>query len=411
MNYQEIVNSQQSLVTHREMLPFGSFYRKQKDGKYRLIIDLKQELSDSIVFCEALKKDQEWSEGHRSRQQVQFCLESDEQGLRAVELEQGNFQTLAQLLFDEPATIAANGFIERVVNDLFDITDKLHSDGLYQLCYAPRNIFVRKGDTAPLLLFHGSFYTGVNDVKSLYAGVEDFIAPEVMSREGADERSDVYGMGKLLEYLFDQSSMPLEYRRVVKKATAADPAARYKSIAQMRAAISARRGMKRSVIALVAAVVIALLGVWAYFDLMPQTEYIEFVEPVPKEVVEDPFDQGDFDPELGFVMGDDSIAMTEEDLRYMAKLEEIFRKRFESVAEKALSKVYDSQRMNSSEKNFMAGSNKMMEELMEQQNAMAGDMGISEDRASAIAQEVINRITAEKQRNLPTKGYIKENEE
>ena len=407
MNYQEMVNAQQSLASHQEPLPFGKLYRKQIDGKYRLVIDLKQDLADSIVFCEALKKDQEWSAHHGGRHQVPYVLNGDASGVHRIELEQGNFLTLSQLLFDEPATIAANGFVERVINDLFDMTEKLHADGICQLCYAPKNIFVRKGDTAPLLLCHGSFYTGVNDTKSLYEGVEDYVAPEVMSREGADERSDVYGMGKLIEYLFSQSAMPFEYKQVVKKATNANPDKRFKSLAQMRSAITARRSTLRSAIALVVAVVIALLAIWLYFELMPQTEYIEFVEPVQEEVTDNPYDNAVFNPEVGLIEGDDSMLMSEQDRQYMAKAEEIFRKRFEAAADEALSKVYNNKRMTSAEKKIMAGNQTIVDELMKQQMEMANEMGISEDRAAAIAEEVISHVNTKKQEDLPSNGYIK----
>ena len=409
MNYQEMVNAQQNLASNQETLPFGKFYRKQIDGKYYQVIDLKQELSDSIVFCEAIKKDQEWTTSHKSNHQMQFVLDADESGSYRLILEQGSYQPLSQLLYNEPATIAVNGFIDKVINSLFDMTERLHSDSILQLCYAPQNIFVRKGDTNPLLLCHGSFYTGVNDVQSLYAGVENYVAPEVMSREGCDERSDVYGMGCLIAFLFEQGSMPLEYKQVVKKATAADPAKRFKTIQQMRSAIAAKRSMLRSAIALLVALVIAFLGVWLYLELVPQTNYIEFVEPAPQENAIDPYADGQFDPELGLIMGD-SIAMSEEDRKYMAKAEDIFRKRFEAVAEESLSKIYDNKRMNSSEKRIMAGDQKMVEELMKLETEMATEMGISEERAAAIALDVITHITTEKQEGLTKNGYIKGDE-
>lgn len=405
MNYQEMVNAQQNLTARRETLPFGKFYRKQLDNKYRQVIDLKKSLADSVVFCEALRKDQQWTAGHGSRQQIKFVLSADEAGVHGIDLEQGHFLTLAQLLFDEPATIAASGFVDRVINDLFDVTEKLHADGIYQLCYSPQTVFVRKGDTTPLLLFHGSFYTDVNDVQSLYEGVADYVAPEVMSREAYDERSDIYSLGKFIAYLFAQGSIPFEYKQVVKKATAADPSKRFKTIGQMRSAITARRGALRSAIGFAAAVVIALLGVWLYLDMVPQTEYIEFVEPAPKEVVDDANEITQYEREM-LMMADDSIVMTEEDRKYMAKAEEIFRKRFETTAEKAFSKVYDDQNLSSSEKKFKAGS-QTVEELMQQQAELATEMGIDIDHANAIAEEVIGRLSAEKQKGLTNNGYIK----
>ena len=57
MNFEEMLNAQEGLVPKHEKLPFGDFYRKQIDGKYRFVVELKSSLTDSIVFCEALKKE------------------------------------------------------------------------------------------------------------------------------------------------------------------------------------------------------------------------------------------------------------------------------------------------------------------------------------------------------------------
>ena len=56
-----MLNVQEGQKPHRESTPLGSYYRRQVDGKYRYVIELRPELTDSIVFCEALKQEQQWS--------------------------------------------------------------------------------------------------------------------------------------------------------------------------------------------------------------------------------------------------------------------------------------------------------------------------------------------------------------
>lgn len=395
MNYEEMLNSKDGVATMREMLPFGVLYKKQIDKKYRYVVELKPSLSDSIVFGDSLKKDIEWTAAHPSNFQLTYTAEGGERGIRELLLEPGSYETLAQLLKSEPATVAAKGFVDNIVSGIFDIATKMHADGVYHLCFAPQNILVRKGSSTPLLLCHGSFYTGINDVNSLYGEVKDYMAPEVMRRESVDERSDIYSIGKLIEFLYDQGSMPFEYKSMVKKATAEDPDARFRNVGEMKAKITSKRGMLRSLIALAAAVAIALLGVFLYMELVPQTEYIEFVEPAPKEQKADPFDD-QFDPEMELLIESDTIVLTEEEKAYMEKAEEIYRKRYEKAAAEALSKIYDDENKSASEKRAIASTKAVADELTRQQKALAEEAGISSDRAEAIANDVLGRITSEK---------------
>jgi uncharacterized protein YdaT len=81
---------------------------------------------------------------------------------------------------------------------------------------------------------------------------------------------------------------------------------------------------------------------------------------------------------------------------YMKKAEDIYRKQFRTEADRILSKVYNNERMNASEKSFMASSNAMRDELIKVQNELAVHAGISDDRAGRIATEVIDQLTREK---------------
>ena len=324
-----MLNAQEELKPRSEKLPIGDFYRTQIDSKYHFVVKLKPSLTDSIAFCEALKKDEQWSLHQRTRQQLHFGVKENNGTVSELEVETGNWQTLSQLLFASPAIVAQKGFVDQLVTTLMDYATKLHAEGVYHLCFSPDSIFVRKGDTSPLLLTHGSFYTSLSDQNDLYAGSEDFVAPEVFSHGTIDERSDVYSLGKLIIHLYGQSALPFEYKKVVKKATAQDPSQRFKSVEEMKDALTQRRSTMRSVYALVGTVVIALFCFYLYTELMPSAERIEFVEPAQQKASADPFDTT-FDPES---LEDDTLMQSEMDAIYQKKAEEILRRREEREAE------------------------------------------------------------------------------
>ena len=407
MNFEEMLNAQENVANHQVKMPLGIFFRKQIDRKYRYVVDLKPELTDSIVFCEALKKEQQWSLEHKEKVQLHYELHEDSNSISELELEPGNYQTLDQLLEANPAIVADNNFVRDTVRELMEYTSKLNQEGVQHLCFAPKNVFVRKGDNMPMLLCHGSFYTGLSDIGDLYNGFEEFVAPEVLAHETVDERSDVYSLGKLIEYIFAKSSMPYEYKQVVKKATAQDPAKRFKTIDEMRNTLKQKRFSRHSVLMFALAIGIALLGIYLYFDMMPPATYVEYVEPVPKAEEKDPFDEP---YDLGMTLDDDdSLGITENDL--MRKAQDIYRKRYQKEADAILDKVYNDDDMNASEKVFKANSQAMVEELMKAQKRLAEEAGISEEEAGRIGQEVFEKLSSEKQQRLERKGYIKGSKE
>ena len=221
----------------------------------------------------------------------------------------------------------------------------------------------------------------------------------MLAGEKPTEASDVYSLGKLIEYLFDKGGMSLVYKMVMKKATAENPDARFLTVEKMKSSLADKRNMRRSIIGLVAAVVIALLCVWIYIDWMPQRSDIEFIEQ-PKKQTYDPFDQP-YDPEVQMVLDGDTINITDEDLEmYSQKAEQIFRKRFEEAAEEKLSSVFDKVNRGANEKAIMADSKKMRDDLEELKSELAESMGINSERAEEIAKEIINEKMTQKKKEL-----------
>ena len=400
MNYEEMLNARENAGGKGADLLIGVMRQTQVEQKYRYVVTLKPMLADNSAFRDALGRDHSWSMKHAGQHQLQYELGND----NTLLLEPGTYQTLAQVLDANPAIVATQGFVDELISQLMNYAAKLHADGVYQLCFAPQNIFLRKGSTTPMVLTHGSFYTEVKDRKNLYDGCEQFVAPEVLNGEKPTEASDVYSLGKLIEYLFDKGGMSLVYKMVMKKATAENPESRFLTVEKMKSSLADKRNMRRSIIGLAAAVVIALLCVWIYIDWMPQRSDIEFIEQ-PKKQTYDPFDQP-YDPEVQMVLDGDTINITDEDMQmYTQKAEQIFRRRYEEAAEEKLSSVFDKMNMGDNEKAIMAESKGMKEALEELKSTLAEDTGIDPVRAEEIANEVIEEKMARKKKQLKNKVF------
>ena len=401
MNYEEMLAARSHGKLNQTRLPIGEYYREQVDGKYRGVVDIHPELHDSILFSEALKTECACNKtlAHKNQLHMTPVIEND--NIVRLEVENGNFISMEQLLDEHPAVVAEKGFIENTLQSLVDITSYLHSKDIRHICFSPRSVFVRKGDYAVMLLSHGSFYQAMEDQRMLYGDDADYVAPEVLDHGTVDDRCDVYSIGKFMIALFDHAEMSLEYRRALKQAASEKPEDRFNTPEDLLMAVAARRHMVRSGMLFLAAAVVALLIGAVYMELFPEPQQIEYVKPAPRQATDDLLDDGFTPEELGVISAD---SLSEEDLEqhrmYQAKAEEIFRKKYEAEADRILSKIYNKEYMDNTAKQFEAGSQSTIHELMKVQQQLGEEASLSPERAQLIASQIIERITNEKKKQL-----------
>ena len=405
MNYEELLAARNDGKANKSQQPIGSYYREQVDGKWRGMVDIRAELNDNIVFAKALQQECEKNKTLAHNHQLHFTPVVENGEVKSLALELGNYQTYEQLLKDNPAIIATKDFLDNTLKSLVELTSYLHAQGIWHVCYSPRTVFARKGDSAPMLLSHGSFYLGVDNQQELYGKDAEFVAPEVLNHGAIDERCDIYSIGKFLQSICSQADLPMEYRSAVKKAVSQSPEDRYQTPEDMLKAIQQRRNTFKSALTLVIGVVAALVCLGLYFDMVPESNPVEFVKPVPRQATDDLIDDG-FDPaELGVKAEGDSLVIDDaNDRDYQAKAEEIFRKRYEKEADRILSKIYNKSYMSNSEKKFLSESESTIDELMKSQNEIGAESGLTPERSQLIASQIIDRITEQKKKEMGEKS-------
>ena len=427
MNFEELVETRDVRKSNKVKMPFGYFHKRQIDGKYSNFVEFVDELSDNILFAECLKKDCEVAAQVNDKHQLHFTPNAEEgsDGIYAVAVEPGNYLTMEQLLNEIPSVVAQKDFLENTIKDLLQLTITLNEKGVQHVCFAPSNVLVRKNDNSVRLLLHGSSFQRLGVYDTLFEGVEDYIAPEVLRGEAPTDRSDVYGLGKFIEYLNASSGMPIYLKSIVRKATSENPEARYATVADFQKALSQRKAAFKSGVMSVSAIVIALILVGLFFALTPDTEMVEFVKPVEEPISDELLDEG-FDPstELGAAADSATIAraikeyqmkdsdrIDEKKMReFEAKGEAIFRKQFSKEADRILSGVYNSKNMAGGQKSFEQASGKAMQELVEKQIELGEHSSLSSEKSQRIASEIIEQITERKKTELgekPNYGYQK----
>ena len=420
MNYEELLETRDVRKTTKVRLPYGNFYKRLIEGKYSNFVEFHDEVAEAITFSSCVKAEYEALASIRQKQQLHYTPNKGDDGIYAIAVDVGNYVTIGQMLNENPSMVAKGDYVTSVLRDLFDVTAELHAHDIFHVCYAPSNILVRKNDGSVRLLCHGSFYKSI-DPELLYEGLESFIAPEVFSEQPVDARSDVFSMGRFIEWIYQSSGLPFELRHVVKKATAEDPEERYPSIEAMRKAVNTARSLRRTGIIGALALVIALCLVGMFLYMFPSTEPVEYVKPVEEPIPDDLFEENldeyigigaDADSATIAAMiasqknGRDSFNVDDKKMRtYNAKAEAIFRKQFTKAAEVIISRVYNTESMNGEQTVFAAKTQKMTEDLAKKQRELSELTNLSSDRTQAIASEIIENITRKKMDEMD-KDYI-----
>jgi hypothetical protein len=274
---------------------------------------------------------------------------------------------------------------------------------------------VRKNDGTVRLLCHGSFYARL-DAEVLFEGVEDFVAPEVLEGNGQiDERADVYSLAKFIGWIYHSVGLPFELKHVLAKATDVNPDKRYTSVKAFYQAMQKSTMARRTGTLAVAAFAIAFAALGLFFYLLPSPEVVEYVKPVEEPIPDDMLDDEQLLLDIGADADSatiakavarqqaikDSISVDEKRMReYQAKAEQIFRKQFTKAAEQILSKVYNRDKMNLSENEFMVRSRAMTEELAKKELELAKEANLTGGRSQQIASEIVDQITNRKMKEL-----------
>lgn len=402
MNYEELLIAKAGGKLNQSQMPIGEFFRAKLENKYQSMVDIRETLVANITFCEGMKRECEENVTIADKHQLHFTpVMKDNEIVRLTVSDPGQYMSFAEMLSETPSVVAQPDFLYHVLEELVGITTLLHKKGIRHICYSPNTVFARKGSISPMLLSHGSYYLGISDLEAFYGQDAKYVAPEVLQHGTIDDRCDVYSIGKFIESLGAVSAMPIEYRRVLKKATSESPEDRYNIPEEMLRSVRKQHRYKRTALTVVLCLLAALVVIGLYFDMFPETNPVEFVKPVPRQPTDDLLDDG-FDPaELGVTSSGDSLVYDETAERdYQAKAEEIFRKKYAEEADRILSKIYNKEYMSNAEKKFTAESQTTIDELMKKQAELGESAGLTPERSQLIATEIIDRITENKKKEL-----------
>ena len=184
-------------------------YKARRYGRWYVLKGLNKELQGNALYEEWLYK--EYSIGVQFDHPNIVRIESLEDNVvagKCIVMEYVEGETLDRWLQHNPSLSER----KTVLSQLLDAVNHCHSRNLYHHDLKPSNILVTNDNRVKLIDF------GLSDgpqyaVFKQATGTEGFAAPEQVKGDTADQRADIYALGRLIEMI-----VPHRYRRAVRMA-------------------------------------------------------------------------------------------------------------------------------------------------------------------------------------------------
>lgn len=151
-------------------------------------------------------------------------------------------KTLKEMFVANDPRLSEEGFIESVSRQLFECLEYLHRNGILHLDIKPENLMITNSGNNLKLIDFGCAVSSVDD--STPGFTEEYKAPE-QGTASADCTTDIYLAGNVVKQLLAFSKNKKIWRRFVEKATAPEPADRYRSATEAIKAFPNEKRIKK----------------------------------------------------------------------------------------------------------------------------------------------------------------------
>ena len=265
-------------------------YRKLANGQACFMKKLRPELRRDERYRDLFYKEYNTAKGISSPYIVKyFDIKDDADGLYIL-MEYVNGGTLKEKIEKEPEYFARQENVRRLLLQLCKALTTLHNENIVHLDINPNNIIITQTSNNVKLIDFGFCLSDWSDQTA--GTTANFGAPEAtMNKIGEiDARSDIYSIGRLLQYIEEKSGakLPAYIRKIANRCLREQKAQRYQSCEEIIRKIDG--STDRKAMAWAAAVAtIALLALTAQPAYNAVKDYIAW----ERGMVADKFEEND----------------------------------------------------------------------------------------------------------------------
>ena len=261
-----------------ELLPVNGStcecYRVKLYGKFHFMKRLKPELRTDPRYVSALQK--EFETGYRLVHPHLVRYVSKGEDYLLTEYIDG--ENLKAFAISHPDYFKSRKNADRILSQLLDVVNYLHLHQIVHLDLKPENIIVTRIGHEVKLTDLGYCYT--DTYTDTMGRTDKYAAPEQLSNNLVDVRTDIYAIGKILQ------TLPCAhiYNKVIARCTAEDPSKRYQSVEELQNALQTSSRLLLTGLALLLVILMFLGGRFIFSQQEPQVE----VQPEQPKSVEQP---------------------------------------------------------------------------------------------------------------------------
>ena len=184
-------------------------------------------------------------------------------------------KTLSQFIENNPDYFYDSNNCARFISQLLDAVDYLHSHSVVHLDLKPDNIMLTDINHSVKIIDLGFSLTNCFDTTPGFTPF--FAAPEQKEQGTLDCRSDIYAIGRVIEYIYSKTNTqpPRRIKRFITQCTEADPNNRYQSASVAIKALQ-HNNHNRVIISIITILTLAIIGGITILLLRNQnTNYID----------------------------------------------------------------------------------------------------------------------------------------
>lgn len=166
--------------------------------------------------------------------------------------------------------------IKSVLVDICDALNYMHQRGIIHCDLKPENVIVTATDFRAKIIDIGQPNTEYKTDRELLIKENEFIAPELIKGEEADPRSDVYSLGKIIEFIIERN-MISQYSNVATHCTQFSREQRFENVLEVRSFLT--KGISTvKVILLVLALIAIGVAAFVYVPKIIEKSRVEKAE-------------------------------------------------------------------------------------------------------------------------------------
>ena len=238
-------------------------YKLRIDGRLYFMKQLREEYAADPRCRSMFFKEYEAGKSISSPYVVEYMDIKEENGGVCIIMEYVNGVTLKEKLHSEPEYFRNEKNLYLFVEQLLAALNVLHCNNIIHMDLTPANIMLTKAGNCVKLVDLGFCISDSNDFTAGYT--KDFAAPETLDADvlGIDNRSDIYMLGCILQYIETKTGikLPKKLQEVKERCMQDEKKRRYQSVVEILATIK-RSGCVRAwrVAGLLAGVTALLAG-------------------------------------------------------------------------------------------------------------------------------------------------------